>query len=111
MQFFDLIAAARPPNPPPMMRISVLYAAELFAFCTMFDSPCIWLMERSVRIHELSRHLRYDVDALSRTIDFASKTPDAIPLVRDSRLLFGFVPSHHIHKTSLDAGLTASTFI
>jgi hypothetical protein len=77
----------------------------------MLDSPFIYGWQRSVRIHELSRHLRYDLDALSRTIDFAGKTPDAIPFIRDNRLLFGLVPSHHIHKTGLNAGLTASTLI
>jgi hypothetical protein len=77
----------------------------------MPDSPFICGWQRSVRINELSRHLRNDVDALSRTIDFARKAPDAIPFIRDNRFLFGVVPSHYIHKTSLNAGFTASTFI
>jgi hypothetical protein len=58
----------------------------------------------------LSRHVRYDVDALSGAMDLTSKTPDAIPLIRDHRLLSGIVPSHHIHKTSFDAGPAAGTF-
>jgi hypothetical protein len=61
-------------------------------------------------LDRLSRHLRYDVDTLSRAIDFTGKAPDAIPLIRNHRLLFGIVPSDHIHKTSLDAGLAAGTF-
>jgi hypothetical protein len=53
--------------------------------------------------------LRYDVDAFSRAIDLARKTPDAILFIRNNRLLFGLVPSHYIHKTGFDAGLAAGT--
>jgi hypothetical protein len=66
--------------------------------------------ERSVRLDRLSRHLRYDVDTLSRAIDLTGKAPDAIPLIRNHRLLFGIVPSDHIHKASFNAGLAAGTF-
>jgi hypothetical protein len=54
--------------------------------------------------------LRYDVDALSRAIDLARKTPDAILFIRNNRLVFGFVPSHHIYKACFDAGLATGTF-
>jgi hypothetical protein len=76
----------------------------------MLDSSLSCSNQRLKRIYRQGRHLRYDVDALSRAIDFARKTPDAIPLIRDNRLSIGFVPSHHIHKTSFNAGLTAGTF-
>jgi hypothetical protein len=55
--------------------------------------------------------LGYDVDTLGRAIDFARKTPDAIPLIRNDRPFLLLVPSHHIHKTGIDAGLAAGTLI
>jgi hypothetical protein len=58
----------------------------------------------------LSRHLGYDIDTLSRAIDFTGKAPDTIPLIVNHRLLFGLVPSDYIHETSFDAGSAACTF-
>lgn len=55
-------------------------------------------------------HVRYDLDALNRTVDLAGEAPDAVLLIGDHRLLFRIIPSQHIHKTCLDAGFTAGAF-
>jgi hypothetical protein len=62
-------------------------------------------------MNRLSRHLRDDIDALSRAVDLARKAPDAIPLVGHCRLSFGIVPTDHVHETGFDAGSAAGTFI
>jgi hypothetical protein len=54
--------------------------------------------------------LRYDVDAFSRAIDLTRKTPDAITLIGNNRLVFGIIPSYHVHKTGFDAGPATGTF-
>jgi hypothetical protein len=69
------------------------------------------LWQRSVWIYWLSRHLRYDIDALSRAVDLARKTPDAIPLIGNNRFHFGVVPPDHIRETGFCAGSAAGTFI
>jgi hypothetical protein len=59
----------------------------------------------------MPRHLRYDIDALNRAVDFARKAPDAIPLIGNNRLLFNIVPPDYINKTGFDACSAASAFI
>jgi hypothetical protein len=54
--------------------------------------------------------LGYDVDAFSRAIDLAGKTPDAILFIRNNRHVSGLVPPHHIDKAGFDAGPTAGAF-
>jgi len=54
--------------------------------------------------------MRYDINALNRTVDLACEAPDAVLLVSYHRLLFGFIPSHYVYKTCFDAGSAAGTF-
>jgi hypothetical protein len=54
--------------------------------------------------------VRYDIYALSRAIDLAGETPDAVLLIGNSRLLFGIIPSHYVYKTGFDAGFAAGAF-
>jgi hypothetical protein len=54
--------------------------------------------------------MRYHFDTLSGTVDLTCKTPDAILLIRNNRLLVDNIPSQHIHEAGIDAGLAAGTF-
>jgi hypothetical protein len=75
----------------------------------MLGSSCSSEFGDSERADQLSRHLRYYVNALNRTIDLAGEAPDAVPLVGDNRLLPGLVPANHVDKTSLKTGFAAAT--
>ncbi len=57
----------------------------------------------------LARHVRFDVNALSGTVDLTSKTPDTILLIGDNGSILALIPAYHVHKTSFEARLAAAT--
>jgi hypothetical protein len=51
-----------------------------------------------------------DINALNRTVNLASETPDAVLLVGNHRLVFGVIPPHYVHKTCFDASSATGAF-